>query len=95
MTTVMHTNSPDLATQAYSAEEDSAYVSTLLRGLTEMRSTHPEVMRQMDDADLNTAPRAHLVHLMRIAPTDALRHFILGKFMLRLAISQVSQRPFD
>ena len=75
--------------------EDNAYVSALLRQMNDLRMTHPGQMDMIDQADLDTAPRDHMVEMMRLAPTDSLRYFILGKFMLRVALAQITQRPFN
>lgn len=74
--------------------EDNQYVSSLLRAMGEMRALHPESMQKFDEIDLDTAERGELIELMRLSPDERLRYFILGKFMLRTIIAQITGRPF-
>jgi hypothetical protein len=65
------------------------------RELGSLRNTHPDWYAYLDDVDPDICDRAELVQLMNSAPTSAARHYLFGKFTMRIAISSITGRPFE
>lgn len=73
---------------------ETKLVGDMFQQIQELRSTHPEWFAYFEDADPDTAPRAELVELMSSAPNDAVKFFLLGKYMMRITIASVTGREF-
>lgn len=75
--------------------DEETMVREMFGVIEELRSTNPDYYAYFEDVDPDTAPRADLVQLMHAAPNDAVKFFLFGKFMMRMAISQITGREFS
>lgn len=86
MSTVQHTNQQSLERQL---------LQQMFSALRALQDSDPEYCADLEEADVDSAPRQVILDLIDRAPTEQVRFYLFGKFTMREYFSSVTGRAFE
>lgn len=74
-------------------DKEQAIVKDMFSKIENLKESHPDFFADFED-NADTADRADLVRLMETSPNDQVKFLLLGKFMMRMEIAEITGREF-
>ena len=77
-----------------SGAEERAALRLVEASVLQLEQQHPEWWALYEEVNPDSAPRAEVVELMAAAPNEFARGLVYGKYLMRLEIAAITNRPW-